>query len=106
MQSKPPPTAAAGPNWRRRSDKPLGILRLPVEKWLQRPVNRYAFGVAAELHRCVGARLCTIYSAIFDGISLEILPVSPFFDTENRQVSVIIELMSLAVWLSCRRGRV
>ena len=52
-----------------------------------------------ELHHYLGARLCPIYSGNIGGISIELLPLSVFFDLAGGQRVFMFELFSLAVWL-------
>lgn len=52
-----------------------------------------------ESHHYIGARLCPIHSGNIGGISIELLPLSVFFDLAGGQPVVMFELLSIAFWL-------
>jgi hypothetical protein len=51
------------------------------------------------LRHYIGARFSPIYSGNLEGISIEILPFSLFFDVESWKPAFMVELMSIAFWL-------
>lgn len=53
----------------------------------------------------VGLRLCPIYSGNMEGIAIELLPFSLFFDVESWRPVYMLELLSLGFWLPYQ-GRV
>jgi hypothetical protein len=54
-----------------------------------------------EFRQYLGARLTPIHSGNIGGISIELFPLSVFFDLDGGKTVFLFELMSIAFWLPC-----